>query len=33
MSELIKHPDSIEWRFERQILRVEAWESTACARP
>ena len=25
MSELIQHPDSIEWRFERQILRIEPW--------
>jgi len=25
MSELISHSNSIEWRFERQILRVETW--------
>lgn len=25
MSELIQHPESIEWRFERQILRIEPW--------
>lgn len=31
MSELIQHSNSIEWRFERQILRIEPWEKTACA--
>ncbi len=25
MSELIRHTNSIEWRFERQILRIEPW--------
>lgn len=25
MSELIQHTNSIEWRFERQILRIEPW--------
>lgn len=25
MSELIQHSNSIEWRFERQILRIEPW--------
>ena len=25
MSELIQHANAIEWRFERQILRIEPW--------
>ena len=25
MSELIQHSNCIEWRFERQILRIEPW--------
>ncbi|MEE6802341.1 family 31 glucosidase, partial [Escherichia coli O8:H10] len=25
MSELIEHANAIEWRFERQILRLEPW--------
>lgn len=25
MSELIQHSNSIEWRFERQTLRIEPW--------
>lgn len=32
MSELIQHSNSIEWRFERQILRIEPWDKQP-ARP
>ncbi len=31
MSELIQHSNSIEWRFERQTLRIEPWGKIACA--
>ena len=34
MSELIQHSNSIEWRFERQILRIEPWgENSLRVRP